>query len=104
MTEAEPVRRAWHDRSRAFRELAIFVGALAFGVLLMPLAVHATGQSVLGDYHNGGLGAFYMDFLRGLKDGAKAFWAVALGPYVFVQLLRGAIALARGRPAHGLEM
>jgi hypothetical protein len=103
MAFLEPLRRSWSSHSRATRELAIFVAALAFGVLVMPLAIHAIGHETLGEYANGGGGALLADFFRGLASGAKAFWAVALGPYAFILLLRAAVNVARRQRTHEIE-
>lgn len=95
MAFLEPLRRSWSSHPRATRELAILVAALAFGVLVMPLATYAIGHETLGEYANGGAGALLTDFFYGLASGAKAFWAVALGPYAFILLMRAAVSVAR---------
>jgi hypothetical protein len=92
----QPIRDRWRAQSRATRELAILVSALVFGMVGMPLIIHGVGREILGDYETGGASALLMDFFRGLAAGAKAFWAVALGPYVFLLLLR--LAFSRRRP------
>ena len=95
MSFLEPLRRSWRSQSRVTRELALFVAAFLVGALVVPLAIYAIGREVLGEYANGGAGALLVDFFRGLAAGAKAFWAVALGPYAFVLLLRAAVSVAR---------
>jgi hypothetical protein len=91
----ERVREGWRAKPRAMRELAIFLMVLSASILLMPLLIHAIGRETLGEYPNGGAAQMLTDFLRALGRGALAFWAVALGPYVFFQLARFAIAMAR---------
>ncbi|HKZ74721.1 MAG TPA: hypothetical protein VJ011_11695 [Steroidobacteraceae bacterium] len=91
----ERIRDRWRAQPRAVRELAIFVAALLVGVFLVPLAIYAAGRETLGDYASGGASALLVDFLRALGRGAPAFWAVALGPYVFLTLARLAVRAAR---------
>ncbi len=79
--------------SRAQRELILFGAALIFGVLLMPLLIWVGGNRVLGPYTHGQnlhAGAFALlgDFLIGLWHGSAVFWSVALGPAVFILLVR----------------
>jgi hypothetical protein len=72
----------------ARRELAIAAGCLLLGATLMPLAVWVAGSASLGPYVNGGLGALFADYFRGLASGSLAAWIVLAGPYLLVALLR----------------
>jgi hypothetical protein len=73
------------------REVAIAAGLLAFGLLILPLAIYAVGQALIGDYGDD-LGLFglaetiWRDFLT-LRPAA---WLLVLSPYAVVQVLRGA--------------
>ena len=63
------------------------------GSLLMPILIWVAGNRVLGPYTHGqdlhaGPFALLQDFFIGLVHGSAVFWAVALGPAVFVLLLR----------------
>jgi hypothetical protein len=66
----------------------IFVILLACGLFLVPLLIWAVGRGVLGPYVNGSPFALLVDFFAGLKSGSLVYWSVAIGPYVFVILLR----------------
>jgi hypothetical protein len=99
MRWVDQMQEGWAAKPRALRELAIFLLMLAASILLMPLLIHAIGRETLGEYANGGPGALLADFVRALSRGALSFWAVALGPYVFFQLGRFAIATARRQRA-----
>lgn len=73
------------------REVAIAAGLLAFGLLVLPLAIYAVGQALIGDYGDDlGMLALveniWRDFLT-LRPGA---WLLVLGPYAVVQVIRGA--------------
>jgi hypothetical protein len=75
--------------SRGRRELILLLILLACGLFVVPLIIWAIGQSVLGPYADGGAFALLADFFMGLKSGSLIYWAVVIGPYVFVLILRG---------------
>jgi hypothetical protein len=77
------------------RELTILVVLLAFGLFIVPLLIWAVGRGVLGPYADGGPFTLLVDFFNGLRTGAFVYWAVALGPYVMVMVLRGLWHFAR---------
>jgi hypothetical protein len=64
---------------------------LACGLFVVPLAIWAVGNALLGPYAGTGGGPFALlaDFFVGLKSGSVFYWTVAIGPYVFVLILRG---------------
>jgi hypothetical protein len=76
------------DMGGARRELAIALAGLLLGALVMPLLVWAAGMLALGPYGNGGLGALFADFFRGLATGSSACWIVLAGPYLVISLVR----------------
>ena len=81
--------------SRGRRELTILVILLAFGLFLVPLLIWAVGRGVLGPFADGGPFALLVDFFNGLRTGSFVYWAVALGPYLMVMVLRGLWHFAR---------
>jgi hypothetical protein len=90
---ARELRDSVRSLSRAQRELILFGAALLFGVLGVPLLIWVGGNRVLGPYTHGqnphaGPFALLGDFLLGLVHGSAVFWAVALGPAVFILLVR----------------
>jgi hypothetical protein len=94
--------------SGAQRALILYALALLFGVLIVPFLIWLVGNRVLGPYTQGqnthaGPVALLTDFFVGLAHGSAVFWAVALGPFAIVLLLRlflrGLRALPRTR--HG---
>lgn len=82
------IRSRWSSQSRARRELLTFAGALALGLLLLPWLIWIVGHSILGPYAHGGALRFFGDFLVGLTQGSPVFWVVALGPTIFLLLIR----------------
>jgi hypothetical protein len=61
-------------------------------LFVVPLLIWLVGQSVLGPYgldpNRGTAFALLMDFFTGLKGGSVVYWAVVIGPYLFVLILR----------------
>ncbi len=86
------LRRFWqHYRGTrgVWRELLTALLCLIIGVLVMPCLIFAAGRLYLGPYAHGSLFSLWRDYLRGLAAGSRAFWFIALGPYLLVWLLRG---------------
>jgi hypothetical protein len=81
--------------SRGRRELTILVILLAFGLFIVPLLIWVVGRGVLGPFADGGPFALLVDFFNGLRTGSFVYWAVALGPYVMVMVLRALWHFAR---------
>jgi hypothetical protein len=75
------------------RELLTLAACLGIGAVVMPCLIFAAGRLVLGPYAHGSLFALWHDFIAGLLSGSQAEWFVALGPYLFVWLLRGGCRL-----------
>jgi hypothetical protein len=89
---------------RTRREAAFFGGALALGLLVIPLLIWIVGHRVLGAYTHGddprghGPLALYGDYFSGLAHGWLAYWTVALGPAVLLLAARLWLTLLRRLP------
>jgi hypothetical protein len=75
------------------RELLLLVIALAFGFVLVPLAIWMVGNRILGPYTHGvepagGPMRLLGDFFEGLTHGSVIFWCVGLGPYFMIWFVR----------------
>jgi hypothetical protein len=77
------------------RELFRLAIALAAAVFVLPVLIWMAGQLFLGDYvrdpagaTRGGLGALWLDYLRGLFRGDLGNWLALIGPYVIYTALR----------------
>jgi hypothetical protein len=90
---AAPAAPALTVRGR--RELMILVILLAFGLFIVPLLIWVVGRGVLGPFADGGPFELLVDFFNGLRTGSLVYWAVALGPYLMVMVLRGLWHFAR---------
>lgn len=96
--------QAFTNEPRTRREAAFFGGALALGLLLIPLLIWIVGHRVLGPYTRGddprGRGplALYGDYFSGLAHGWLGYWTVALGPAVLLLAARLWLSLLRRLP------
>jgi hypothetical protein len=89
------------------RELLILGIVLVFGFVLVPLAIWAVGNRILGPYTHlqdptasAGPMRLLADFYSGLAHGSVVFWWVGLGPLVLVLLVRLLYGLIRpSRPS-----
>jgi hypothetical protein len=106
-TDDPPAHHGLRSRMRALsrtqRELLGLALALLVGLLLMPFLIWVAGNRVLGPYTHGqdlhaSPFALLQDFFIGLLHGSVVFWAVALGPAVFILLLRLFVRGLRARP------
>ena len=70
------------------RDLTWLLGALVFGLLVLPALVYATGVLVFGPYAHGGLPAFLGDFFTNLANLRWFSWSLAVGPLVLVAIWR----------------
>lgn len=96
-------RRSFAAQPRARRELIYLGLALLAGLLIVPVLTWFVGSRVLGPYSRGtevhdNAFALLKDFYAGLTHGYLVFWVVALGPAVFLLLVRVFIAIVRRRP------
>lgn len=96
--------QAFSLETRTRRDMVLFGGALALGLLVVPLLIWIVGQRTLGPYTRGddphGMGplALYGDYFAGLAHGWLGYWAVALGPAALLLLGKLWLALVRRIP------
>ncbi len=86
------------------RELLLLGIALAFGFVLVPLAIWMVGNRILGPYTHGlepagGAMRLLGDFFEGLTHGSVIFWCVGLGPYFLIWFVRLFWGVIRYTPA-----
>lgn len=95
---------AFSIETRSRREVALFGGALALGLVVVPLLIWMVGRRTLGPYTHGddpqGLGplALYADYFSGLAHGWLGYWVVALGPALLVLAVKLWLAALRRVP------
>jgi len=72
----------------ALRELAIFLGLLFFGLLILPLAIYFVGMAVFGEYGGTGFAAFYGELHGAIREFDPVVSFLVLSPYLIWQLTR----------------
>lgn len=85
------LRRLWRHYRGArglWHELLSVLVCLVIGVVVMPCLIFVAGRIALGPYANGGVFVLWRDFVAGLASGSEACWFIAVGPYLFLLLLR----------------
>jgi len=75
-------------KENAVRELALFLIALLFGMVLLPLFIYIIGRTLFGDYAGTGFSGFYGTLHSELRSGQAVVWFLMLSPYLAWQLLR----------------
>lgn len=71
-----------------FREFALFVGLLFFGLVILPIGIYLVGGEVFGDYGGFGFGGFFGEISGKIRAGETVAWFLVLSPYFVWQLLR----------------
>jgi hypothetical protein len=99
-----PRAQAFTIEPRTRRDAAVLGGALALGLLIVPLLIWIVGHRILGPYtrgddpHGHGPLALYGDYFTGLAHGWLGYWTVALGPAVLLLAARLWLVLLRRLP------
>lgn len=75
-------------KQRFLNELALALSLLLAGLVLLPLAIYLTGQSVFGEYGGAGFADFYGRISGELREGRPVVWFLVLSPYLILTLLR----------------
>ena len=74
--------------ARLRKEVALFVGFLFLGFVVMPIAIYFIGQAIFGNYGGQGYGEFFGDLSGRIRSGDGAAWFLVLSPYIGWQILR----------------
>ena len=75
-------------RRRATKEVALLVGFLFFGLVVLPLLIYSVGQSVFGNYGGIGYNDFYGTLSGKVRDGDMVAWFLIFSPYIGWQFAR----------------
>ncbi len=71
-------------------EAALLLGALLFGLLLLPVAIYAVGSAYFGESGEGGFMAFFAALHADIRSMDAAAWFLVLSPYLGILVLRAA--------------
>ena len=61
-------------------ELALALMLVFAGMVLLPLSIYLTGQSVFGDYGGAGFSDFFGRLSGELREGRPVVWFLVLSP------------------------
>ncbi len=75
-------------KQKALNETALALSFIFAGLVLLPLAIYFTGQSVFGEYGGAGFSDFYGRLSGEIREGRPAVWFLVLTPYLILMLLR----------------
>lgn len=75
-------------KQRLRRELALFLGLLFSGLVLLPIAIYLVGDAVFGDYGGDGFGGFFGALSGRIRNAEAVSWFLVLSPYLAWQLMR----------------
>ncbi len=75
-------------KQTATRELALFVGLLFVGLVIMPVAIYQVGQLVFGAYGGVGYGDFFARLSERIRHFDLSAWILVLSPWIGWQILR----------------
>ena len=75
-------------KQRALNELALALSLVFAGMVLLPLAIYFTGQSIFGEYSGAGFSEFYRRLSGEVREGRPVVWFLVLSPYLILMLLR----------------
>ncbi|MFB3125730.1 MAG: hypothetical protein ACE1Z7_09165 [Woeseiaceae bacterium] len=75
-------------KQKALNETALALSFFFAGLVLLPLAIYFTGQSVFGEYSGAGFSDFYGRLSGEIREGRPAVWFLVLTPYLVLMLLR----------------
>lgn len=70
------------------RELALLLGFVFVGLVLLPIAIYLVGQAIFGDYGGGSYAHFFSELSGRVRAGDAAAWFLVLSPYLGWQTLR----------------
>lgn len=70
------------------KELALFVGLLFFGLVLMPIGIWFIGKAVFGAYGGAGYADFFGTLSSKIRAGDMVAWFLVLAPWLVWQVLR----------------
>lgn len=75
-------------KQRALNELVLALSLVFAGMVLLPLAIYFTGQSIFGEYSGAGFSEFYRRLSGEVREGRPVVWFLVLSPYLILMLLR----------------
>lgn len=78
-------------RQKITREIALFIGLLFVGIVLLPIAVWLIGDAVFGDHAGSGYTGFFSPLSAKIREGNAVAWFFVLSPYLAFSVVRLAV-------------
>lgn len=75
-------------KQKAMQELALALSFVFAGLVLLPLAIYLTGQTVFGAYGGVGFSDFFASLSSDIREGRRVVWFLVLSPYLILLSLR----------------
>jgi hypothetical protein len=75
-------------KQKAMNELALALSFIFAGMVLLPLVIYLTGQSVFGEYGGAGFSDFFRRLGGDIREGRPVVWFLVLSPYLILMSLR----------------
>lgn len=75
-------------KRKILNELALALTFLFAGLVLLPLAIYLTGESVFGEYGGAGFVDFFGRISSDIREGRPVVWFLVLSPYLILISLR----------------
>jgi hypothetical protein len=82
-------------KQTVMNEIALALTFVFAGLVLLPIAVYLTGQSVFGEYGGAGFADFYGRLSSEIRSGRPVVWFLVLSPYLVFLSLRLTIRALR---------
>jgi hypothetical protein len=70
------------------KEVALFVGLLFLGLVILPVAIWFVGKAVFGAYGGIGYGEFFGTLSGKIRAGDPVVWFLVLSPWLVWQIMR----------------
>lgn len=70
------------------REIALFLGLLFFGLVILPIGIYLVGNEVFGAYGGYGFGGFFGSLSSKIRNFEPVAWFLVLSPYLGWQVVR----------------
>jgi hypothetical protein len=70
------------------KEIALFLGLLFFGLVVMPVGIWFVGSAVFGEYGGAGYADFFGNLSAKIRSGDTVAWFLVLSPWLAWQILR----------------
>lgn len=75
-------------KQKVLNELALALSLVFAGLVLLPLAIYVTGQSVFGEYGGAGFSDFFRRLSGEVREGRPVVWFLVLSPYLILMVFR----------------